>query len=220
MCEVHAESPIQAFNVRIIKGWLIIIYMVWTAVPPGWLVPALMEVMDLHWLAYRVHSDTGSARSAGISGALAWVSGGAAGPVTGRTDNPVTEALARAEMWAAIAISTGRSPDLERICADLGVEYWPPLAIERGWAEGVWLALRWLLGEQGADAPMTLPRRSPDGALQTVDDLYERELTRAPSQYASREQRQALRADIQQIARKSDTVAELIEDTKRRLSAA
>jgi hypothetical protein len=123
-------------------------------------------------------------------------------------------------MWAAMAISTGGSSELERVCADHGVEYWSPLAVERGWAEGVWLALRWLLGEQGADAPMTLPRRSPDGALQTVDDLYDHELARAPSRYVSREQRQALRADIQRIARKSDTVAGLIEDTKRRLSAA
>lgn len=183
-------------------------------------MPALVEVIDLHWLAYRVHSDTGSARCAGISGALAWVSGGAAGPVTGRTEKPVTEALARAEMWAAIDMSDDARPNLEQICADLGVEYWPPLAVERGWAEGVWLALRWLLGEQGADAPMTLPQRSPDGALLTADDLYERALARAPSQYDSREQRQALHAQVLQTARKSYAVADLIEDTKRRLSGA
>jgi hypothetical protein len=189
-------------------------------VTPRWVVPAPAEVIDLHWLAYRVHSDIGSARCAGISGALAWVSGGSAGPVTGRTEKPVTEALARAEMWAAIAISSGGRPNLERICADLGVKYRPPLAVEQSWAEGVWLALRWLLGEQGADAPMTLPQRSPDGALLTADELYERTLACAPSQYDSREQRQALHAEIQQIARKSHAVADLIEDTKRRLSAA
>ena len=74
---------------------------------------------------------------------------GCAGPVTGRTEKPVTEALARAEIWAAIAMSDGERPNLQQICADLGVEYWPPLAVEQGWAEGVWLALRWLLGEQG-----------------------------------------------------------------------
>jgi hypothetical protein len=123
-------------------------------------------------------------------------------------------------MWAAIDMSDDARPNLEQICADLGVEYWPPLAVERGWAEGVWLALRWLLGEQGADAPMTLPQRSPDGALLTADDLYERALARAPSQYDSREQRQALHAQVLQTARKSYAVADLIEDTKRRLSGA
>jgi hypothetical protein len=194
--------------------------MVWTAVAPGWVVPAPVEVVDLHWLAYRVHSDTGSARCAGISGGLAWVCGGCAGPVTGRTEKPVTEALARAEMWAAIAMSDGGRPDLAGICADLGVEYWPPLAVEQGWAEGVWLALRWLLGEQGADAPMTLPQRSPDGALLSAEELYERTLAGGGSQYDSREQRQALHAQIQQAARKSHAVADLIDDTKRRLSAA
>jgi hypothetical protein len=122
-------------------------------------------------------------------------------------------------MWAAIDMSSGERPNLERICADLGVEHWPPLAVE-GWAEGVWLALRWLLGEEKADAPMTLPQRSPDGALLTADELYERTLACAASQYDSREQRQALHAEIQQIARKSHAVADLIDDTKRRLSAA
>jgi hypothetical protein len=198
----------------------IILYMVWTAVTPEWVVPAPMEVIDVHWLAYRVHSDTGSARCAGISGALAWVGGGPAGPVTGRTEKPVTEALARAEMWAAIVVGNDAPPDLERLCADLGVEYWPSLPVERGWADGVWLALRWLLGEDGADAPMTLPRRRLDGAVLTADELYEQELACAPSRYESREQRQALHAEIRRIAGKSHAVADLIEDTKRRLSVA
>ncbi|MCA1835821.1 MAG: hypothetical protein LC721_05635, partial [Actinobacteria bacterium] len=81
--------------------------MVWTALIPTWVVPAPTEIIDLHWLAYRVHSGTGSARCAGINAALAWVGGGPAGPITGRTEKPVTEALARAEMWAAMAISNG-----------------------------------------------------------------------------------------------------------------
>jgi hypothetical protein len=206
--------------VRIVDGVADNPNMVWTAVIPTWVVPAPTEIIDLHWLAYRVHSDTGSARCAGINGALAWVGGGPAGPITGRTEKPVTEALARAEMWAAMDISNGATPGLEQVCAELGVEYRPPLPVERGWAEGVWLALRWLLGENEADAPLTLPRRSPDGAVLTAKELYERELACAPSRYESREQRQALHAEIQQIARKSHAVADLIEDTKRRLSAA
>ena len=67
---------------------------------------------------------------------------------------------------------------------------------------------------------MTLPQRSHDGALLTADELYERTLACAPSQYGSREQRQALHAEVQQTARKSHAVADLIDDTKRRLSAA
>ncbi len=196
------------------------LFMVWTAVIPEWVVPTPMEVIDLHWLAYRVHSDTGSARCAGISGSLAWVGGDPAGPATGRTEKPVTAAIARAEMWAAIAVGNDAPPDLERLCADQGVEYWPPLPVERGWADGAWLALRWLLGEDGADAPMTLPRRSTDGAVLTADELYEWELAHAPFRYEAPEQRQALRAEIKRIARESHAVADLIEDTKRRMSVA
>ena len=200
----------------------IIVAMVWTAKIPAWVAPTPMEVIDLHWLAYQVHSKTGSARCAGISGALAWVCGGSTGPATGRTEKPVTKELAEAEMWATTALENDNAiqPDLKQLCSDLGVEYWPPLPVERGWAEGVWLALRWLLGESGADAPLTLPQRGPDGAVLTADQLYERELARAPSHYESLEQRQALRAKMRRVARNCDATARLIEDTKRRLAVA
>lgn len=185
------------------------------------MVPVAADVEDLHWLAYRVHSDTGSLRCAGIAGALAWVGGGQPGPVTGRTEKPVTEALARAEMWSAIAISdAGTPPPLESICADLGVEYWPAQPVEREWANGVWLALHWLLGEDGADPPMTLPVRGSDGAVLSADQLYEQALACAPLQYETPEQRRSLREQTRRLARESRQVAELIEDTKRRVPVA
>jgi hypothetical protein len=123
-------------------------------------------------------------------------------------------------MWATTALENDMQLDLEQLCSDLGVEYWPPLPVERGWAEGVWLALRWLLGKPGADAPLTLPQRGPDGAVLTADELYERELASAPLQYQSQEQRQALRAEMRRIARDCDATACLIEDTKRSLAVA
>jgi hypothetical protein len=120
-------------------------------------------------------------------------------------------------MYAATAIGNDAPPALEQLCADLGVEY-SPLPVEMGWAEGVWLALRWLTDEDLADAPLTLPRRGPDGAVLTADELYERELARAPAQYQSLKQHQALRAEVQRIARQGNATAHLIEDTKRRLA--
>jgi hypothetical protein len=120
-------------------------------------------------------------------------------------------------MWAASAIWNSAPAELEQVCADLGVEHWPPLPVERGWAEGVWLALRWLVGEDGADAPMTLPRRSRGGAVLTAEELYERELAHAQSR--SGEERQALHAEMKRIARRSRAVADLIHDTKRRLTS-
>lgn len=54
----------------------------------------------------------------------------------------------------------------------------------------------------------------------TADELYERELAHAPSRYEAPEQRQALRAEIKRVARESHAVADLIEDTKRRMSVA
>jgi hypothetical protein len=195
--------------------------MSWTAVTPAWVVPAAVQVADLHWLAYRVHLDTGSSRCAGIGGALAWVGGGEVGPITGRSERPVTEALARAEMWCAVSIShPGTPPELERICAELGVAYRPPLAVTRGWADGAWLALQWLLGVNGAGPPMTLPRRGPDGAVLSADELFQQELARAPHEYEPAQRREALRAETRQAARRFREIAELIEDTKRRVAVA
>lgn len=195
--------------------------MSWTAVTPAWVVPAAAEVADLHWLAYRVHLDTGSLRCAGIGAALAWVGGGEVGPITGRSEKPVTEALARAEMWCAVSVShTGTPPELERICVELGVAYRAPLAVARGWADGVWVALQWLLGVDGAGAPMMLPRRGRDGAVLSADELFEQELARAPREYDTVQRREALRAETRRAARTFREIAELIEDTKRRVSVA
>jgi len=51
------------------------------------------------------------------------------GPVTGSTDQPVTRAVAVAEMWAAMAVyDGGRTTErqLRSACQSLGVAYWRP----------------------------------------------------------------------------------------------
>lgn len=85
--------------------------------------------------------------------AVSWARGGTTGPVTERTEAPVTLALAKAEMWAALVASdppgTPRPP-VEARCTDLGVTWREPLSdTHPQWADGAYRALRWLVGGVG-----------------------------------------------------------------------
>ncbi|MGH3910965.1 MAG: hypothetical protein ACRDRM_09045, partial [Pseudonocardiaceae bacterium] len=83
--------------------------------------------------------------------------------------------LARAEMWAATAAERPdhTPPPLERICADLGVAFWRPGAVDSRWATGVRATLHWLLGTEGQQAPTELPVRRVDGTTPSAEELYE-----------------------------------------------
>lgn len=189
---------------------------------PEWVVPSSREVDDAHWLAYRGYVDHGSVAAEGACAALAWVRGGGNGPVTGRDEQPVTEALARAEMWAASAVERIVSvpPPLERICGDLGVAYWPPGEVDPGWATGVRVVLRWLYGAPGQKPPIEVPVRLADGTTPSADQLYEVAIKAMPYLYELPEQRRELRYRVEANARRYRQLADQIEDTKRRLTAA
>lgn len=70
--------------------------MGWAAVTPEWVAPSAREVDDAHWLAFQEYAERSAVAAGGVGAALAWVRGGRVGPVTGRDEQPVTEALARA----------------------------------------------------------------------------------------------------------------------------
>lgn len=141
-----------------------------------------MEVDDLCALARSEYDAPHGNRTqaCGIVGALMWVASGAmVGPVTGRPEQPVTAAVAKAECWAAKAAGDGGQTSewrLKGACAELGVAYWPPnlelIDPEEGY--GVYQTLSWLLHwldgyRGGCVPPLPLPRRNLTGSVVTAD---------------------------------------------------
>jgi hypothetical protein len=153
---------------------------------------------------------------------MAWVRHGRVAPVTERDEQPVTRALAVAEMWAATAAATPDipPPPLAAICADLGVAYKPTVNVHPEWADGAWRALRWLLGEQGQASPLPVPVRHADSSTPTEDELYDLALAAAPMSFREPEQLAELRRRVKVNAVRYRQLAELIEETKRSLAAA
>src|SRR5437868_5227187 len=106
---------------------------------PAWVTPPAVEVDDLRWLAYCYALDRGFSEfpaAAGMIGAIDWVWGDRTGPITAREEQPVTRALADAELWAAIAVDdihhNRHLPPLDLICAKLGVVNWPVQSMDPG----------------------------------------------------------------------------------------
>lgn len=132
--------------------------------------------------------------AAGVATAVAWVRGGRVGPITERTEQPVTRDIADAERWAAAAARDpfGTLP-LNTIYAQLRVTPADPKpGLDVNYSVGAWRALRWLLGIEDQDAPLPVPRRHDDGHLFTGDDLYT-EITRGDDSHLSPERRQEIR---------------------------
>ena len=112
-------------------------------VVPAWVVPPAVEVEDLFWAARALRKDPASGRITARGAAVAWVCGGVAAPVTGRTETPVTWGLASAEMWAALVVcARSAPPPHEDVCAGWGVHYLPPVA-GVGLGLGYGVLVRW-----------------------------------------------------------------------------
>jgi hypothetical protein len=165
---------------------------------PAWVVPSPVEVDDLHWLAYRLSGDTGRPWISGVAETVAWVRGLRTGPITGSDGQPVTEARADIELHAAVT-----DPHFDA-----------------GWAGGVIMALRWLLGSYTGPAvpPLPLPERRQDGTTLIAEDLLAQERAADPSRYETPAQRSAARQGAEIMARQYREIAALIEDTKQRLA--
>jgi hypothetical protein len=193
----------------------------WTPAEPAWAAPSRREIDDLHWLAYRARRELGQPSYSGISRTLAWVRGGRAAPITGRTDIPVTRELATAEKWAANAASTPdlTPPPLEYISAQLGVVHVAPQPVDADLADGAWRALRWLLGEPGQSPPLPLPVRHVDGTVPTADELYDIALAAAPDRFRLPEQRAELRSRVEQNARRYRDLAAAIDAVRADVAA-
>lgn len=190
----------------------------WVPVEPAWAVPASAAIADLMWLSYGSWVSSRSDWAAGVMATAAWVRGGRPAPVSGRTDTPVTSALAEAEFWISLAVLNEHAglPGLpaEALCVRLGVAYVAPRPdVNDRWARGTHETLRWLLGRDGpagaAEPPMPVPVRRPDGTIPTVRELYEGALSDVRSVLIPEQRRQMLLTLEHDVARAHRLDAEI-----------
>ena len=92
------------------------------AVVPEWVVPPAQQVMDYFRIAYAIFGETRSPLTGGHAAAMNWVTGGQRGPVTERTEQPVTRNLADAEQTVAMTVAYEMPPMPESMWTALGVE--------------------------------------------------------------------------------------------------
>jgi hypothetical protein len=143
-------------------------------------IPPPREVADAHRLTHVIAAEyQGSDRAhrpAGACAAISWVVGLQPAPLTHREDEP-TAAVGRAEMMLADCVAAGELHLPGELWAALGVPPRPPVTAHTGWAAGAAASLGWLLGVH-TRPPIRLPRRLPDGATPTEEQLYDEYLGR------------------------------------------
>lgn len=189
----------------------------WYAIP-AWVKPPAAAVEDLYWLAHRYYIDQHSTRAGGIGATLDWILKGRVAPITERREQPVAKNLAEAEMTAALATTRGADWamfPLDLVYTQLGVAYHPPAVVEPQWSDGVWRALRWLLGVADQAAPLQLPLRRPDGTIPTTEELYQQAMTQLPHSLRLPEERRELRLRVETDVGRYHRLAEDIEETRR-----
>jgi len=169
------------------------------AVVPEWVLPPAQQVMDYFRIAYAIFGKTRSPLTGGHAAAMNWVTGGQRGPVTGRTEQPVTRNLADAEQTVAMTVAYEMPPMPESMWVALGVEPRAAATDDREWANGVNGALGWLLGRR-SEPVLHLPRRLPDGSTPSADQLYAEMLGARPYGYEFPEQRQTARSEAETAA--------------------
>jgi hypothetical protein len=100
---------------------------------------------------------------------------------------------------------------LHEVCQLLGVAYHPPVPVDPGFARGVWLTLRWALG-QTPRPPLDLPLRGRDGAVLGEVEIYATLIERGSNREQARQAATALAADSRRLAA-------LVEDSAGRIRA-
>lgn len=142
---------------------------------------------------------------------VGWLHGQLPGPVTAREDGRELRDVALVELCAAeCLVDDGRPPPLHDVCQLLEVAYRKPIDVDVGFARGVWLALRWVLGQEPRP-PLDLPIRRRDGAVMGEVEMYAELVSRGEPAPTARAAAKALAAD-------SLRLAALVEETAKNLS--
>ncbi|MCE3554445.1 hypothetical protein LWC33_23685 [Pseudonocardia sp. RS11V-5] len=191
--------------------------MTWTPDEPPWAVPPRAQIADLHWLAYGDATESGSPSAAGVVAAVAWARGGQQAPVSGRTEQPVTRAVAEMELWAARTVISPDSPlPIDALPDELGVAYCPPQQLDPQRAAGTSAALSWLLGKT-ATPPLPLPARRPDGQLVEAQELVDAAMAAEPYKTWGPEERHAARNDARATVERSRRLIARIASVQERV---
>ncbi|MBV9651720.1 MAG: hypothetical protein JO296_16510 [Pseudonocardiales bacterium] len=187
----------------------------WTARVPSWVVPAPMAVRDMTLLAAHLYRDKPNDAIHGVTAALAWILGDAYGPITGRTEQPVTRNLAQAEETAS-AIAFGPIFDLGSDYARLGVANVPARPHSTSYCRTVSRTLWWLRGKEDIKPPMTVPVRDDHGRPLTARELYDRRVAADPlARLRVAEENEALYIRCEQDASRYRALAQLIDASDR-----
>ncbi|WP_433503214.1 hypothetical protein ACQP04_26125 [Pseudonocardia halophobica] len=188
--------------------------MTWTPDEPPWAVPSRAQIADLHWLAYADATESGSRTAAGVVAAVAWARGGQQAPVSGRTEQPVSRALAEMELWAARTVMSPNSPvPIDALRDELGVTYCPPRQLDPHRAAGASAALNWLLGK-ATSPPLPLPVRRPDGRPIEAQELVDAAMAAAPYKTWGPEERHAARYEARATVEQSRRLIARIASTQ------
>ncbi|MGH3844061.1 MAG: hypothetical protein ACRDS0_21835 [Pseudonocardiaceae bacterium] len=192
----------------------------WMPHTPDWITPPAWEVADAHLLSYGMIRTTRRPWVVGVAAAISWVRGGRVGPVTERTEQPVTRDIAGAERWAAEAArDPGNPPPMDVIYTQLRVAPMPSVhGLDANYCVGSWRALRWILGVPGQDPPLRIPRRHPDGHVYVAADLYA-EATRGDDSHLAIERRREIQLAADFWAAQYLHTAAQIRDIQRNLTA-
>jgi hypothetical protein len=170
---------------------------------PGWVTPAGRGVRDAHRIAYRLTVQNRDVRAAAVTAAINWVTGGQDAPITQRRG--VTRELVWAEWLLAGSVETGAPMIWPADVTPARVVVDSPV-----WAAGTGAALGWLLGHS-EKTPVPIPRRRPDGAVPTAEDVY-REIVRSrPHAAWVPEQRAAARRRAAEVAAANASLAALAD---------
>jgi hypothetical protein len=184
---------------------------------PGWLAPAPVSVRDLSCLALRLVVEQQLREATGMVATAGWLHGSLPGPVTRRTDGPVSRDVALCELCTAESlVDDGHAPPpVREVHRMLNVAFWPARPVDAGYARGVWLTLRWALGVASRE-PMDLPIRDAGGRLVDETTIYTGLLAQYGPAPADRER---ARRGAAALAQQSRRLAELVEDTAERIHA-
>lgn len=164
-------------------------------------MPAPVEVRDLLCLAFLHQATYRMTEAAGIVAVMDWLHGKLPGPVTGREDGPEMRDVALVELCAAECLVDDERPPppLHDVCQLLEVAYRKPIDVDAGFARGVWLALRWVLGQEPRP-PLDLPIRRRDGAVMGEVEMYAELVARGEPSTTARAAARALAADSRRLA--------------------
>jgi hypothetical protein len=143
--------------------------------------------------------------------AVGWLRGLCLGPVTGRTEGPQSRDVALCELCAAESqlADQRHPPPLHEVCQLLEVSYREPPEVDSGYALGVWLTLRWALGETQSP-PLDLPIRRPDGSLAGEAEIYARLVEGGQDHEAAQESASVLATASRRLAVMVEDIARTI----------